>query len=307
MRFSLEMSARGFAAEAEATVAVAQAAERAGFAYLAYTEHPAPDQKWRESSVGHATYDPFAALAFVAAVTTRVRLMTYIAVLPFRNPLLLAKTIATVDRLCGGRLTISTGAGYLRSEFAALGVDYSERAARYDESLDVLRTVFEGPFSLHGKGFDAAEVVIDPPPIQRPHPPIWIGGSSPASLRRVIRVGSGWAPGLDVAGMSQAASGTTALASLDEVATAVAGLHGKLEAVGRDPADVAIQLDFLIGMGQPADQILERITGAEQAGVTHLLVRPRGRSLDEMTAAVQTFGTEVIDQCTPADARSGRC
>ena len=95
MRFSVEMSVRGEAAEPLAIVATVQAAERAGFDMVGYTDHPAPSKKWL-SSGGHPTYDPFGALCFVAGVTTKIRLMTYLAVLPYRNPLLLAKSVATV-------------------------------------------------------------------------------------------------------------------------------------------------------------------------------------------------------------------
>ncbi len=144
MKFSIEMSVRGEAAEPAAIVATARAAERAGFSMLGYTDHPAPSRKWLEGG-GHSTFDPFAGLCFLAAVTERVGLMTYLAVLPYRNPLLLAKSVATVDRLSGGRFTMVAGTGYLRSEFSALGRSFENRNELFDEAVDVIRNVYRDP------------------------------------------------------------------------------------------------------------------------------------------------------------------
>src|SRR5215204_4015316 len=111
MRRNVEVPLRGAAAEPESIVHLVQALERAGFDGLGFTDHPAPSRKWLATG-GHPSYDPFAALAFCAAVTSRIRLMTYLAVLPYRNPMLMAKSVATVDRLSGGRLTLVVGSGY---------------------------------------------------------------------------------------------------------------------------------------------------------------------------------------------------
>ena len=107
---------------------LAAAAERSGWDGFALTEHPAPGARWLEHG-GHQTIDPFIGLAFAAAATERIRLLTYLAVAPYRNPLLLAKTTATLDRLSGGRLILGIGTGYHKTEFFALGVDFEERNA----------------------------------------------------------------------------------------------------------------------------------------------------------------------------------
>src|SRR3954453_9722726 len=126
---------------------VARAAEREGFDGLSFTEHPIPGARWLQSG-GHQSLDPFVALAFAAAATTRLRLLTYLSVAPYRNPLLLAKTAATVDVLSGGRLILGLGTGYLKAEFRALGVDFDERNDLFDETLDVLPLHWSGePFS----------------------------------------------------------------------------------------------------------------------------------------------------------------
>src|SRR6058998_967926 len=122
----------------EAVMACARAAEAAGFDACFVTDHPAPDIKWLETG-GHHALDPFVALSFAAAATTRLRVQTHILVLPYRNPFLTAKSVLSLDVLSGGRLTLGVAAGYLRSEFNALGVDYDERNDLFDEALDVLR------------------------------------------------------------------------------------------------------------------------------------------------------------------------
>ena len=172
----------------------ARAAEAAGFDALGFTDHPAPSQKWLEGG-GHDALDPFAALAFCAAVTDRIRLMPHIVVLPYRNPFLLAKAIATVDVLSGGRFILGTAAGYLRSEYAALGVDFAERNELFDEAIEVLRGIWSrDDFSYQGRHFPAQGHTANPKPVQKPHPPIWIGGNSRLARRRVAKYAQGWMP-----------------------------------------------------------------------------------------------------------------
>lgn len=161
-----------------------RAAEDAGFDAVAFTEHPAPSSRWLAAG-GHASLDPLAALAFSAAVTTHMRLLTYLLVAPYRNPLLLAKTIATVDQVSAGRLTIGVGSGYLRSEFAALGVEFDERGPLLDEALDVLGRLWtEESYSGTGRHFSVREQVSVPGPVQLPHPPVWVGGNGRNARRR---------------------------------------------------------------------------------------------------------------------------
>ena len=151
-------------------------------------------QKWMGEAPRHPTYDPFAALAFSAAVTNRIRLMTWLAVLPYRNPLMLLKSISTVDRLSKGRLTLVAGAGYLRSEFRALGVRYERRRELAEETLQVLRAYRIGePFAFKGQDFEAFEQVFLPSPVQSPLP-IWIGGNGSIPMDWVVKYGDGWGP-----------------------------------------------------------------------------------------------------------------
>ena len=149
---------------------VAVAVEQAGFDAFALTEHPIPGANWLAHG-GHQTLDPFVGLAFAAAVTERIRLLTHLAVVPYRNPFLLAKSAATLDRCSQGRFILGIGAGYHKTEFFALGVDFEERNALFDEALEVLppsvvgRAVRRRRSALHRQGRDptaAPESAADP-------------------------------------------------------------------------------------------------------------------------------------------------
>jgi probable F420-dependent oxidoreductase len=174
--------------------AVASAAEAAGFSGFGFTDHPAPTQRWLEAG-GHDALDPFVAMGFAAAHTTTLRLIPNIVVLPYRNPFVVAKAGATLDLLSGGRFTLAVGTGYLRSEFAALGVDHTERNELFDEALEVIEAVWTGDdVTVEGRRFSARGITAHPRPVSVPRPPIWIGGNSAAARQRVAARGDGWAP-----------------------------------------------------------------------------------------------------------------
>ncbi|MCI3272413.1 LLM class F420-dependent oxidoreductase [Streptomyces cylindrosporus] len=282
----------------EGMAAFARAAEAAGFDAVAFTEHPAPSRKWLGNG-GHASLDPLAALAFCAAATTRIRLLTYLLVLPYRNPLLMAKAVATVDRLSGGRLTIGAGSGYLRSEFGALGVDFEERGALLDEALDVLRGLWAGEaFELAGRHFTARGQESVPGPVQLPHPPVWLGGNGRNSRRRVARAGQGWAP-LLMGEESARTARTTALTTPKELAVAVGELRQMLRDAGRAPDEVDIQVhsphtDLSVRGEVSADEHRRHLDELTEAGATWFVVRTSGRSVAEACEVLAAYGRDVI-------------
>ena len=131
-----------------------QVAEAAGFSGIGFTDHPAPTEHWLKAG-GHDALDPFAALSFCAAVTDRMRLIPNILVLPYRNPFLVAKAAATIDALSDGRFTLAVATGYMRGEYKALGVDFEQRNARFDEAIEVIRGVWsEEDFVYEGSTFE---------------------------------------------------------------------------------------------------------------------------------------------------------
>lgn len=179
---------------------VAVAAEGSGWSGLSFTEHPAPTGRWLRNG-GHQSIDPFVALGHVAAVTSTLQLLTYLCVLPYRNPTVVAKSAATVDLLSGGRFILGVGAGYLKAEYRAVGVDFEERNEIFDEALDVLPLHWSGePFDYEGRHFSCRDTIGRPRPIRQPIP-IWIGGNSNLTLRRVAERAQGWMPMLGPAAM----------------------------------------------------------------------------------------------------------
>jgi len=142
---------------------------------------------------GSGLLEPFTTLAFLAGITTSVRLGTAMCLLPQRNPVYSAKEVATVDWLSGGRVDLGIGVGWLREEFEAVDVPWDQRGARTDEYLEVLRALWcDDPSSFSGVHYTLPPCNLHPKPVQDPHPPIHIGGESAPAMRRVARVGQGW-------------------------------------------------------------------------------------------------------------------
>lgn len=250
---------------------LAVAAERAGWDGFAFTEHPIPGARWLGAG-GHQTLDPFVALGHVAAVTQRLRLLTYLAVAPYRNPNLLAKSAATVDKLSGGRLVLGLGVGYLKSEYFALGVDFAERNRLFDESLDVLALHWAGDaFSYRGTHFDARDVIARPRPVQTPIP-IWIGGNSKLTLRRVAERAQGWMPLTGSAELSNTAR-TPMVASTAELAAKIRELRAMAGGRG-DELDISVSFSdrSLADFGRDTERHRDRLAELEAAGATWVTV-----------------------------------
>ena len=277
---------------------VAAAAETAGFDGFGFTDHPAPSQRWLESG-GHDALDPFVAMGFAAAHTTTLRLIPNIVVLPYRNPFIVAKAGATLDLVSGGRFTLAVGVGYLKREFAALGVDFDDRAALFEQSLQVIRDIWTtDDVTIDGKHFTAKGITAHPRPVSVPHPPIWIGGNTAAARTRVVAHGQGWCPFRAPATLAQTAR-TAALESLADLAAGIGDLRRRLEEAGRDPSTVDVTFTNHAG-GTPgaddfdADAFLEGVAQLTELGVTWVQVGVPGDSLAHALEAIEQFGTDVI-------------
>jgi probable F420-dependent oxidoreductase len=279
--------------------AVAAAAEAAGFHGFGFTDHPAPTQRWLDAG-GHDTLDPFVAMGFAAAKTTTLRLIPNIVVLPYRNPLVVAKSGATLDLLSGGRFTLAVGVGYLKREFAALGVDYEERTDLFDEALDVIRAVWTNDdVSFDGRHFSARGITAHPRPVSEPHPPIWIGGNTGAARQRVAQKGDGWCPFPAPAALAQTAR-TAAMDSPARLADGIADLRRRIDEAGRDWPKFDVVFSNFEG-GSPADDdfnadaYLDGMEKLAALGVTWLQVGLPGDSLAHVTETIDRFRTLVID------------
>lgn len=275
----------------------ARAAETAGVGAIALTDHPAPSAKWLGGG-GHGTLDPFAGLSFMAAHTTTMRLMTYLTVVPYRNPFLLAKLMTTLDVVSGGRATFTLGTGYLRSEFAALGVDFEHRNEIFDEAMDVVRGLFASPAELHhdGERFTGLGVALSPAPVQRPHPPLWLGGNAKVVRRRVAEWGHGWAP-LTLGGeLMSKVSRTSPILSEAHLADQIRALRDDAATFGRDPAtiDVAAPGTRHLTREHSLEEKTDHVGRLASIGVTWTSVPFDKVSFDQGLEDVAAYGRDVI-------------
>jgi len=279
-----------------AVAAVARAAEAAGFDALAFTEHPMPSDRWLNAG-GHDALDPFIALTWAAAVTERLRLLTNITVVAYRNPFLLAKTVATLDALSNGRVILGAAAGYLKSEFRALGVDFDERNELFDEALEVLALTWGGePVTYEGRHFSAAGNQLVPVPVQQP-PPIWIGGNSTIARRRAAQYGQGWMPFANPPQTTRVVR-TASISDADDLAPLLAELAAWTREAGRDPLDIHFGV---LGGGTPgaadfdAGHHRDQVEALAAIGVTSVGAGTLGDDLASVLGGIEVYGREIIN------------
>lgn len=264
---------------------LAQSAEACGFESLWTVEHvvvPAGYQsRYPYAASGRmpgpeemAIPDPLIWLAYAAAATRSIRLATGVLILPQRHPLYLAKELATLDQLSGGRVTLGVGIGWLREEFDALGLAFEERAGRAEEACAALRSLWQpgGAKPFEGKHFRWAPVHSNPKPLQPGGIPIVVGGHAKGAARRAARVGDGWFPvGVD----------------LDGLAAGLAELRTECARIGRDPAEVEITTGFPV-------TDLDTVRRARDLGVSRLVVAPPGFDAEGLRRGLEKFASEVI-------------
>lgn len=272
---------------------LAAAAEAAGWNGIALTEHPAPSSRWLETG-GHQSLDPFVALAAAAGVTTNLALVTNISVIPYRNPLLLAKSAATLNRMSEGRFYLGAGAGYLKSEYFALGVDFAERNALFEEALQVMQLHWKGePFTFEGRHFSARDIQALPAPRNR-SVPIWMGGNSDAALRRAAKYAAGWMPMTAPASVAKTAR-TPPVTTLEE-------LKARLEVLKGFAGDRYDELELIMGYSGPglahfdrdAEKVRDRLGELEGLGVDWVFVGPPWSPAPGPKEWVEAFGESFI-------------
>jgi probable F420-dependent oxidoreductase len=267
--------------------AVAVAADELGFDVVWTAEHlifpaaidtPYPYGGRAPFDVTDPILDVTATLAYVAALTTRVRLGTSVVVLPYHHPIALAKALASVDVLSHGRLLLGVAGGWLREEFDLLGVPFHERGARTDESLGLIKALWtQDRVTFHGRFFTLDDAAFFPKPVQRPHPPIWVGGDSPAALHRVARFSDGW---------------MAAPRDLAHLEAGISTIRRAAEAMGRDPAAIGVASS---GAARSMNELLDVIPRLDRMGVTivNLPALFWTQSVSEAIKLMETFARRV--------------
>lgn len=269
---------------------VAQAADAAGFFYVAVCDHVAiPSDK--AGAMGTEWWDTIATLGWLAGITERVHLLSHVYVPAYRHPLQVAKAFATLDVVSGGRVIMGVGAGHVEAEFELLGLPFAERGALLDESIDALRAAWAEDYpTLPGPRWPAADLGQHPRPVQEDGPPIWVGGSSPAAIRRAAQRGDGWLP--------QGPVTPEIVARIRELRVA-AGFHGPFDLGALIGPTYVGEPDWDLGgpalTGSPGK--LAHVLGKLGAlGVGQVQVRLRSRTVEELEDQIGRFGADVLPQ-----------
>jgi probable F420-dependent oxidoreductase len=229
-----------------------------------------PDPQPGQLGIIEEFYECLVTLAFLAGQTERVRLGVSAYVVPYRNPVVTAKQVATLDALSGGRVVLAVGVGWLREEFAALDVPFAGRGTRTDDYLAVCRALWAGGPATHdGPCYRLPPVRTGPRPAQRPHPPVWVAGNSAAALSRAARHGDGW-HGIDL--------------DPADLSARAARLRAACAEAGRDPGSVRVTLR----RSAPLDVLRRELDAYRSGGVEDLVVGlPRGGSADDTARALE--------------------
>ena len=234
-------------------------------------------------------------LSLLAAVTKTLRLQTGILVLPYRNPFITARAVATLDVFSGGRVTLGFGAGYLKGEYKALGVDFERRNEIMDEYILALKAAWtQEEFTFEGTGYQAFGNRILPRPLQLPHPPLLIGGNSRRAIRRAVELGDGWNP-FFTAGPLSATARTATMSGDTDLVEGIHYLREHAEKIGREtPPKIILSSLTHPGETWTPDMLLERIGEYRELGITGAAVNIEGRTRAEWCDNAERFGVDVL-------------
>jgi probable F420-dependent oxidoreductase len=286
MEFGIAFANTGPFAEPDQAATFARAAEAAGFDSIWTVEHVVVPKGY-ESTYPYDPSgrmpggeespipDPLIWLAYVAAATSTIKLATGILIVPQRNPVVLAKELATLDRMSGGRLELGIGVGWLEEEFDAIGVPFAGRGARTDEYVAAMRALWsDGPATFHGEHVDFTDCILLPSPV-RGTLPVHVGGHTEVSARRAGRLGDGYFPGK---------GSHEDLARLFDVVRATAEEHG------RDPESIELTTG---GRGAVGSRALDEVAALEAMGVDRVIV-PAFLFWNDTEDSLAAYGEQVI-------------
>lgn len=273
----------GPAASGEAMARAAVLAEELGYADVWVSDHLVVPTGASYPPSAYV-YEPLASLAWVAAVTRRIGLGTTVLVLPMRNPLMVAKSVATIDAMSGGRMILGTAAGWLEAEFDALGVPFAERGPRTDEAIAMLRRMWTddhitADYEVHGSRFSSMRA--QPQPVG--HLPIWIGGHAEVALRRAVTVGDGW---------------HGAFVSPEDAEPLVRRLR-------RDRPEPEFRISMRTSwdpLEDDTDLILGELDHHREIGVDHFVPEPRQRTVEGYLASMERMAELLLRAGVSLDA-----
>lgn len=298
VQFGMMIPHFGSAAQPGMVETVAREAEALGFDSIWTGDHlivPAG-----ETYITNFVYDPLMVMATAAAVTERIRIGVSVLVMPYRHPIVVARMLATLDQMSGGRVILGAGVGWMEREFSALGLDVHERGARTDEHLDCIQALWDtDPTSFHGRWVQFDDMRQRPKPVQDPFP-VWVGGDSPAAIRRAARRGNGWLPGN--AGRAAFAEGVAAYRAACEEAGRPVGpvcmrTHMRSERTHENPEGSGpggVRPDFT----GTDEQIAADIDAFAALGADHIQFAPTVRTVDQQLEVMRRLAHEILPKVT---------
>lgn len=322
MRFGFYLPSSGPTAQPEALSAIARRGDELGFHCMMAGDHilvprevnsPYPYTADGRFHGGNATefMEQLTLLTFLAGITQTIRLVPSVMIVPYRNPLLAAKILATLDVLSRGRLTLGVGVGWMEEEFEALDAPpFAERGAVTNEYLRAFKELWtsDNP-TFEGEYCRFSNINFLPQPVQKPHPPIWVGGQSRRAMRRAAELGNGWHP-----------VGAIPAAPLEpeELAQKIAILHRYAENAGRDPAELEVSMKAPLydadsaasgggGSGSSAsaprrrffgtpEELLQDVQTYADVGVDYIIFDIRASDLNQSLERLDWFATEIMAQ-----------
>ncbi len=288
MKIGIALPIFGKYAGRDEILETALTAEGLGYDSIWVSDHVVvPDQ---HNVFGEVFYDPLISLGFIASATSSIELGTSVVVLPYRNPLVLAKSVSSLDALSQGRVILGIGPGWLKGEFNALGVDYASRGRMTDEYIEIMKELWtsESP-SYKGEHFSFSGIRFEPKPVQKPHPPIWAGGESRRAVERAVKYGDGWHPvGLTPEEMGAKAREVRSLLPDEKKESFVMSLRRNVEInEGRDfgPGET-----LRGGLGK----IRDGIEAYREAGVDHLVLYVLSGEFEGVLRTMRVLREEVL-------------
>ncbi len=294
MKFGVCIPHYGRAIEVDGLTEMAVQAEQMGFDSVWVTDHivvphVVPDRG--DIVYRHDMLEPISLLTHLGAVTNRVAIGTSVVILPYRNPVILAKAIATADVLSRGRVIFGAAVGWMEGEFETLNAPFADRGKVSNEYLGLLKELWTNPTpEYQGESFQVSDVTFSPMPVQQPHPPIWIGGRSRRGVRRAVEFGDYWHP---------------SRMGPEEIAKNAAYMRRYSESVGREsPPKLScrISLDFSAvrdeDMREPlhgtTEDIIQDVQAYAEAGVDHVIMEVAGETYSGIFGAMERFAKEVM-------------
>ena len=298
MKFGVTIPNNWGVEDPQQVLALGPLAEDLGYDSLWVMDHLFNAGYIRERLGNRPYYHPLSTLSYLAATTRRILLGTSVLVLPYHNPVELAKYAATLDQVSGGRVTLGVGVGAMPEEFLALGIPMRQRGSLTDESIAIMKELWTNPSpSYSSRRWSFSDMLFSPKPRQTPHIPLWIGGSSPSAIKRTAAVGDGWHPtGLSPEDFSLGRK------EIEELA----------ERAGRDPESITMSTRVEVEVhggpsgaraaglarvpGDDPGQIVAFLRAYEAVGVEHVVLALNSGDVPEITSMMERIARDVIPQ-----------